>query len=111
MCVMNYGFFLIIRIPPSSTSTDTLFPYTALFRSTLGSPMLYRPAKLGIGDHLPLLVGLGDRHHDQPPVDLLPPVHPRGIFLPDVTALGNAHPVQLGGIALDRKSTRLNSSH
>src|SRR3546814_4332535 len=26
-------FFLIIRLPPRSTRTDTLFPYTTLFRS------------------------------------------------------------------------------
>src|SRR3546814_2549423 len=26
-------FFLIIRLPPGSTRTDTLFPYTTLFRS------------------------------------------------------------------------------
>jgi hypothetical protein len=31
----------------------------------------------------------------------LPPVHPRGIFLPDITALGEAHPVQFGGIAFE----------
>src|SRR3546814_13608265 len=30
MCV----FFLMIRRPPRSTRTDTLFPYTTLFRST-----------------------------------------------------------------------------
>src|SRR3546814_3917927 len=29
-------FFLLIRRPPKSTRTDTLFPYTALFRSLLG---------------------------------------------------------------------------
>src|SRR3546814_10887332 len=28
-------FFLIIRRPPGSTRTDTLFPYTTLFRSPL----------------------------------------------------------------------------
>src|SRR3546814_3567600 len=28
-------FFLMIRLPPRSTRTDTLFPYTTLFRSTL----------------------------------------------------------------------------
>src|SRR3546814_20927250 len=28
-----YFFFLIIRRPPRSTRTDTLFPYTTLFRS------------------------------------------------------------------------------
>src|SRR3546814_8718622 len=29
-------FFLMIRRPPRSTRTDTLFPYTTLFRSTSG---------------------------------------------------------------------------
>src|SRR3546814_11747391 len=31
--MLLYFFFLIIRHPPSSTRTDTLFPYTTLFRS------------------------------------------------------------------------------
>src|SRR3546814_466604 len=30
-------FFLMIRRPPRSTRTDTLFPYTTLFRSILGN--------------------------------------------------------------------------
>src|SRR3546814_933634 len=30
---MSFCFFLIIRRPPRSTRTDTLFPYTTLFRS------------------------------------------------------------------------------
>src|SRR3546814_3088291 len=30
---MFYFFFLMIRRPPRSTRTDTLFPYTTLFRS------------------------------------------------------------------------------
>src|SRR3546814_12652463 len=30
-----YFFFLMIRRPPRSTRTDTLFPYTTLFRSGL----------------------------------------------------------------------------
>src|SRR3546814_10017337 len=29
-------FFLMIRRPPRSTRTDTLFPYTMLFRSPIG---------------------------------------------------------------------------
>src|SRR3546814_13776270 len=29
----SYFFFLLIRRPPRSTRTDTLFPYTTLFRS------------------------------------------------------------------------------
>src|SRR3546814_19591573 len=33
-CVSSpYLFFLMIRRPPRSTRTDTLFPYTTLFRS------------------------------------------------------------------------------
>src|SRR3546814_20190773 len=32
---INFFFVLIIRRPPISTRTDTLFPYTTLFRSTL----------------------------------------------------------------------------
>src|SRR3546814_13171121 len=30
---MSFFFFLMIRRPPRSTRTDTLFPYTTLFRS------------------------------------------------------------------------------
>src|SRR3546814_15888134 len=33
MCVI---FFLMLRRPPRSTRTDTLFPYTSLFRSDQG---------------------------------------------------------------------------
>src|SRR3546814_3134444 len=32
MCIL-FVFFLMIRRPPRSTRTDTLFPYTTLFRS------------------------------------------------------------------------------
>src|SRR3546814_1788154 len=38
-------FFLMIRRPPRSTRTDTLFPYTTLFRSDHGQPPRIR------GDH------------------------------------------------------------
>src|SRR3546814_18003388 len=33
-----FFFFLMIRRPPRSTRTDTLFPYTALFRSRRADP-------------------------------------------------------------------------
>src|SRR3546814_9644396 len=52
----------MIRRPPRSTRTDTLFPYTTLFRSTLVQPVLvaanvfaYLTAALehqGAGDHV-----------------------------------------------------------
>src|SRR3546814_9199571 len=34
----------MIRRPPRSTRTDTLFPYTTLFRSGFGMPQSRRPA-------------------------------------------------------------------
>src|SRR3546814_19703764 len=34
-CICAYIFFFMIRLPPISTRTDTLFPYTTLFRSEL----------------------------------------------------------------------------
>src|SRR3546814_11903848 len=36
-------FFLMIRRPPRSTRTDTLFPYTTLFRSPFVIPCRDRP--------------------------------------------------------------------
>src|SRR3546814_3533569 len=47
LCVSSF-FFLMIRRPPRSTRTDTLFPYTTLFRS------LHRHG--GSGQHRHLLV-------------------------------------------------------
>src|SRR3546814_18605958 len=40
--VTLFFFCLMIRRPPRSTRTDTLFPYTTLFRSE-GSPLTIRP--------------------------------------------------------------------
>src|SRR3546814_14739357 len=35
-CLLFFFFFLMIRRPPRSTRTDTLFPFTTLFRSLSG---------------------------------------------------------------------------
>src|SRR3546814_19888363 len=36
MCISKFSYlFLMIRRPPRSTRTDTLFPYTTLFRSPM----------------------------------------------------------------------------
>src|SRR3546814_5273006 len=90
MCVSLYFFFLMIRRPPRSTRTDTLFPYTTLFRShfvfgasiDLGLALL-APEPLDLADRQPLkpepdqglpdlveLERLDDRHnqlHAPPP--------------------------------------------
>src|SRR3546814_16795681 len=75
-------FFLMIRRPPRSTRTDTLLPYTTLFRSRRTSPGRGADTQLA-GDFVDCAKHDDDRAG-------------AGIF---------------GQPALDRKSTRLNSSH
>src|SRR3546814_6785025 len=41
-CRSLFFFFLMIRRPPRSTRTDTLFPYTTLFRSLVLMPISAR---------------------------------------------------------------------
>src|SRR3546814_16380258 len=45
MCCWLLFFFLMIRRPPRSTRTDTLFPYTTLFRSAPQVARWHRHAK------------------------------------------------------------------
>src|SRR3546814_10936189 len=82
--LLDFFFFLMIRRPPRSTRTDTLFPYTTLFRSVPGLQLLqqgqYPHARMGhfqscLAQFLRFHVGSGSL------------------------------------VGLDRKSTRLNSSH
>src|SRR3546814_14853107 len=57
-------FFLIIRRPPRSTRTDTLFPYTTLFRSPFalggGSIATLTPLRDRFGRQLARWAGSGD---------------------------------------------------
>src|SRR3546814_15013553 len=57
MCVLIV-FFLMIRRPPRSTRTDTLFPYTTLFRSD-------RPGAAGMVSDEPDDRARGGRGRDQ----------------------------------------------
>src|SRR3546814_16215331 len=77
-------FFLMIRRPPRSTRTDTLFPYTTLFRS-----LRYVHLSFGFGIHYCL-------------GNMLAKLQAK-IAVEEVARLAPHH--------LDRKSTRLNSSH
>src|SRR3546814_1674141 len=95
---MLYFFsFLMIRRPPRSTRTDTLFPYTTLFRSVLPR----------FGGHRPLLVA---RH----PVNLGWLEHLETLQhlpLSDVSevVLGAGRPVG-GHVELDRLSQRVGAA-
>src|SRR3546814_15893942 len=85
-CAFFFVFFLMIRRPPRSTRTDTLFPYTTLFRSK-GRALLLHQVLLD-DEHI---VRLQDaKEHD---------------FVLE-TGRGCVRRV-----TSDRKSTRLNSSH
>src|SRR3546814_17469071 len=87
-------FFLMIRRPPRSTRTDTLFPYTTLFRAAAGwRHRLRRPHRL---QHEAELGEAGvDQHH-----------------LQQQRRAAEEGDVEGGdGVGGDRKSTRLNSSH
>src|SRR3546814_12299861 len=61
MCVLAIVcfFFLMIRLPPRSTRTDTLFPYTTLFRSHRGAGFGARVAAVEPDDVRPPAVTLG----------------------------------------------------
>src|SRR3546814_13030622 len=62
-----YLFFLMIRRPPISTRTDTLFPYTTLFRSSIRT-------SLGVPDvtrhHFPVAMPTGAEKYK--PICILP---------------------------------------
>src|SRR3546814_21120704 len=56
-----YFFFVMKRRPPRSTRTDTLFPYTTLFRSGLNADELARihaPIGLAIGARSPAEIAI-----------------------------------------------------
>src|SRR3546814_16187315 len=102
MYLRVFFFFLMIRRPPRSTRTDTLFPYTTLFRSPADAI-----DKAAIGNaHDPLAVGDLDPLFVRIPADPAAPEHARRR-----RALAGEHLDPGDLIELDRKSTRLNSSH
>src|SRR3546814_19203707 len=146
-----FFFFLMIRRPPRSTRTDTLFPYTTLFRSWVVGEIggadadalvggervgalelrmdddraavvggrnaqrvigldrhVDRGVAIGVGENLPAAVGhLGRGGAEGVGGDI-------GVAVPRILARRAAQRIVAGEIAgarLDRKSTRLNSSH
>src|SRR3546814_16872408 len=113
----------MIRRPPRSTRTDTLFPYTTLFRSATVSELRARPvaragSRVAIHDGDQRLTwtlfarrveGLARYLADRGVAPGVPVALwlPNGIdYLTGIFALA-----RLAAPAVDRKSTRLNSSH
>src|SRR3546814_6122131 len=109
----------MIRRPPRSTRTDTLFPYTTLFRSTSwleGHPHLYGRMDFSYNGSGP--AKLLELNYDTP-TSLYEAAAFQWGWLEQCIERGllPAHADQFNSIdtklhqALDRKSTRLNSSH
>src|SRR3546814_6385407 len=111
----------MIRLPPRSTRTDTLFPYTTLFRSAgthgmwiAGKPIapfrLVRPGRWPeVREHIPLALRLGlGPELVEDAARLLG--HLAG-DLRDALLKTDTVSFRKGASGIDRKSTRLNSSH
>src|SRR3546814_11830000 len=102
LCVFTIFLFLMIRRPPRATRTDTLFPYTTLFRSF----------DLGIGI-LRFDSGEGMRRAffpDEKRIALRIVARAFG-FGSDPHQPAKHVAAAPRRYSLDRKSTRLNSSH
>src|SRR3546814_20765023 len=97
---MYVSFFLRIRRPPRSTRTYTLFPYTTLFRSVLAYPELEGLLRLA-GPQFTLELLLEGRLIDAAEA------YAKGL----VTRVFAEENYEEGLQKIDRKSTRLNSSH
>src|SRR3546814_13592053 len=107
----------MIRRPPRSTRTDTLLPYTTLFRSiAIGLQLVYQPLYLCIvqkltGQRFP---GSHCRKVSKPDKRFNNCPQRRTVQLPDKTIDDCDHDTTVVSGAMkqrDRKSTRLNSSH
>src|SRR3546814_13890606 len=99
----------MIRRPPRSTRTDTLFPYTTLFRSFVA-----RTDRMGIARQI---ADLRDALAQAWPVTIFPEGTTSGadeLLAFKASLLAALEPPPPGVMVqplLDRKSTRLNSSH
>src|SRR3546814_19997200 len=112
--------FVIIRRPPISTRTDTLFPYSTLFRSRERAQTLpgteLRAAHAGAG-----ISGVGDARRYLGAVESLwsgsigswtePAAAPASRGHRRRRARRGSEPSDAVELPSDRKSTRLNSSH
>src|SRR3546814_12601086 len=111
----------MLRRPPGSTRTDTLFPYTTLFRSIRHVAEVTCRLAIAVDEALLPAQHAADPHRDHcrvGTVRVLPPAE--HVEVPQPHGLHAVHGTEQLGVLLvhplrqavrDRKSTRLNSSH
>src|SRR3546814_18265807 len=96
-----YLFFLMIRRPPRTTRTDTLFPYTTLFRSVDAAAFLgaraVREDRLRQRRRADAARGRGRTHHA---------VSDRALYDPDGSGCGRALAAGADGAGLRREIGR-----
>src|SRR3546814_1302646 len=101
----------MIRRPPRSTRTDTLFPYTTLFRSLLGAATAGLAAAVdAVPEPLPE-VPVAWVNCGKPLLEMVVFTGPFSLRCFPVTGGSAGFAETLGPMRKDRKSTRLNSSH
>src|SRR3546814_11610155 len=113
-----FFFFLMIRRPPSSTRTDTLFPYTTLFRSVEGA-LMTEAARQSAQQATRLDAISG--HYDRWLLGAVCVLACLGVVMVGSSSIAIALDYGVGPfhylihhvafLGIDRKSTRLNSSH
>src|SRR3546814_4623995 len=118
----------MIRRPPRSTRTDTLFPYTTLFRSQVppvdqplqvtetpapDTVFVVPPVRIAENPRPVQVPELGAPAPELEVVEIPAPVAAPQLQLRDVAPAveAPAMPRQAAEVAVDRTSTRLNSSH
>src|SRR3546814_14883734 len=128
-----FCFFLLRRRPPKSTRTDTLFPYTTLFRSTVtpanvtgvtfdDASFVYDGTAKSLAVTGTLPAGTSVAYTDNSRTDVGTHEVTATITGPNFTTLVltadlTVTPANVTGVTfddasfVDRKSTRLNSSH
>src|SRR3546814_19093639 len=103
----------MIRRPPRSTRTDTLFPYTTLFRAV--APLVAGHAAVvqrsGAGRAVAGVRVVEERPGQAVAVGDLPGGLEESVFLFGLHRAQLVARGRVGDVVLDRKSTRLNSSH
>src|SRR3546814_5279682 len=107
----------MIRRPPRSTRTDTLFPYTTLFRSLIPSVKAkQRKGRRALADLGSALTHYSDPILQKPDASLIPGIAQAVIWLAVsrheiIISVLILAPLEFPGDIEDRKRTRLNSSH